>query len=103
YWTCSAFLARLYLYNGDWESAKKESMDLISKGPFVLEESLDQVFLTSSNETIWQLDVGNPGYNSSEGATFIITTAPPRNSCLTLDFIDSFEFGDQRKMEWVGS
>ncbi|MBW8244072.1 RagB/SusD family nutrient uptake outer membrane protein [Muricauda oceani] len=102
-WTATTFLARVYLYMENWESAREEAEYVISEGPFLLEEELESVFLKDSQETLWHLGAGAPGENTEEGNTFIAFNAPPRYTALSNALLDSFEAGDGRYVHWVGS
>lgn len=102
HWTAVALLARVYLYQENWESANKQAIDLISHGGFELRTTLDQVFLKDSGETIWQLGPGLEGRNTHEGFSFVVNSPPP-NCVLSENLLDSFETGDQRRNQWVGT
>jgi hypothetical protein len=103
YWTASALLARIYLYSQSWDLAKEEAVHIISEGPFALEKKLDEVFLIESKETLWHLDSGTKGNNTYEGRTFFSFSAPPSNTAMSNDLLDSFEEGDMRFIHWVGA
>src|SRR5690606_10980520 len=64
---------------------------------------VDKVFLKESAETLWQLGPGIPGSNTKEAFTFVIVNGPPPNSAMTQTLINSFEVGDARFEQWVGS
>ncbi|HMR19635.1 MAG TPA: RagB/SusD family nutrient uptake outer membrane protein, partial [Sphingobacterium sp.] len=99
----SAFLARVYLYIGDWDKAEAESNIVISNTAlFELAANLDDVFLKNSREAIWQWMPSNSGQNAVEGSYFILTGAPNIAS-LSLDLVSHFETGDKRKERWMGS
>lgn len=102
-----ALLARVYLYLKDWEKAETIATNVITHTAlYGLEEDLNQVFLANSQEAIWQLVPVEPGYNTNEGRHFILNS-PPINSTSKLELSDavlkSFEFGDLRREDWVGS
>lgn len=102
-WVASALLARIYLYKYDWASALGESMDIINYAPYTLNVDINKVFLNSSTETLWQLDTGNAGANTVEALTYIFESGPPPDTALTSNLINSFENGDIRLNNWVGS
>lgn len=101
-WTATALLARIYLYKKDWANAELQSTAVINSNQYSLESNLENVFSQSSNETIWQLT--NDNSNTSEGASFVPSTASSRPSYAISDFLlSAFEDGDLRKAEWIGA
>ncbi|MCR9228663.1 MAG: RagB/SusD family nutrient uptake outer membrane protein [Flavobacteriaceae bacterium] len=103
HWVASALLARVYLYQGEWSMALEEAHDVIENGGYQLNTDLGQVFLTNSAETLWQLDSGINGVNTEEAFTFVFTDGPPPYSAMSDYLVDSFETGDARLTNWVGS
>lgn len=102
----TALLARVYLYTGQWEKADEFSSYVIENASlYTLEEHLDDVFLSNSDEAIWQLRPVRPGLNTPQGQLFILT-APPNSVTqrvsLTPHLVDSFETDDERRLHWVG-
>jgi hypothetical protein len=97
----SAMLAKVYLYMGKYDLAQAEASKVINSGIFTLEPDLSNVFLSSSGETIWQLDLPNNKY-TWEGQNFVPTSTlvKPRY-ILTPSLAGSFENGDQRLTKWV--
>src|SRR5690606_11751403 len=102
-WTATAFLARVYLYYGEWTKALEEANKVLENSTYQLSDDLSAIFRKDSPETIWQLDSGISGSNTHEGKTFIFNSGPPPNSSLRIDFIEKFEPGDNRMLSWVGS
>lgn len=103
YWAADALLAKVYLFQENWNAAAAQASEIIGSGVFPLEESLDTVFLKEASSTIWQLDPGSNGLNAIEGRTFIFETAPPPAGAISEHLLNSFEPDDQRKMHWLGS
>lgn len=101
-WAATALLARVYLYNKEWAKAEAESTKLLNSTAFSLEPELANVFQATSVEAIWQLQPVLPGYNTFDGTTFILTSAPTVAS-LRNDFLGYFEDGDKRKEQWIGT
>lgn len=103
-WTASAFLARVYLYRGDWVNAETKAALVINSGIYSLVSNLDNVFVSTSNEIIWQMPPVPSLNNTSEGGSFIpsSTTVKPAYA-LTPYLINAFEAGDQRKTKWIKS
>lgn len=102
-WAAIALLARAYLYNKNWPEAETAATAVIGQSAhYGLVPRLNEVFLKNSPEAIWQLMPVIPGYNSIEGASFILKTTPSLVS-LTPDLVNSFEPGDGRKGAWIDS
>jgi len=70
-WTATALLARTYLYNKDWENAAIQASLVISSGVYNPLPALKDVFLKTSNETIWQLMPVNGSYNTFIAALLV--------------------------------
>ena len=62
-YTVKALLAKIYLYQKNWQAAYNAADTIINSGLYALEPNLNNVFLDGSQEAIWQL----PAYN---GTTF---------------------------------
>ncbi|MBO9573660.1 MAG: RagB/SusD family nutrient uptake outer membrane protein, partial [Chitinophagaceae bacterium] len=102
-YTAMALLAKVYLYTGQWLKAEGTSSQIINSGIYSL-QPLNSVFVTGSNEAIWQLLPLHAGFETAEGWAFI-----PRNVQATPAYIissylfNSFEPGDNRKTNWLKS
>lgn len=96
-----ALLARVYLFMGNYEKAEEYATDVIGSASYALEHDLDQVFLNTSREAIWQLKQGNPAYNTHEANTFVLTWDPFFVS-MQPSVADSFDVADKRLASWVG-
>ena len=102
----TALLARAYLYAGDWKDAEIQATAVINNANYGLESDLNQVFLTNSNEAIWQLASANPVYtNTFDGYDFILNSTPGSSHRVALlpYIISAFENGDQRLVNWIGT
>jgi len=105
YYTATALLARVYLYQKDWQDAETAASVIINSGIYSLESNLDNVFLDGSNEAIWQVPFANPNQPYvDEGRVFV----PPSASTipkfvLTSFLLNAFETGDNRQSNWVNS
>ena len=100
--TAEAFLARVYLYHGDFEAAETTTTTVINNTEnYALEANLDDVFLAHSMSTIWQLSPGASGANTYEAITFIFYEGPPNQVSLNDNLISQFEDNDLRKTHWV--
>jgi hypothetical protein len=60
-YTASALLSKVYLYQKNWEKAETDATAIIDAGIYSLEPDLNNVFLSGSNETIWELSSVFPG------------------------------------------
>lgn len=98
----SALLAKVYLYNGKYDLAQSEASKVINSGNFSLETDLNNVFLSSSGETIWKLDPVAPNAATWEGVFFVTSSskAIPKY-VLTPSLYNAFEAGDMRQANWV--
>lgn len=104
----TAFLARVYLYLGNWKDAETASSDIINSNIFSLPTDLNEVFLANSTEAILQLsissDLSNGTYNATpEGVNFVKLTPTPPVYYISPALMNSFEDGDQRKVAWIDS
>jgi hypothetical protein len=100
HWAASVLLARLFLYQGDFESALAEAEYVINKSGYLLETDLNSVFLIGSTETLWHLDTELEGTNTYEGFTFRVDVPNP-DTVLSDTLINSFEAGDVRFSSWI--
>jgi hypothetical protein len=102
----TALLARAYLYVKDWKDAEAQASAVIADNTdYALLPDLNNVFLANSAEAIWQLEPVYPGFNTFDAYYFVMTGAPnPVNSVAMSPFLlESFEPGDTRRTDWVGS
>jgi hypothetical protein len=103
-WAVRALSARVHLYRREWSQAAAAATDVIGSGEYLLEPSLDSVFLKGSREAIWQLQPVSTLMNTAEGAYFL----PQDNALsrplytLTSFLLNAFEPGDQRRTHWTG-
>jgi starch-binding outer membrane protein, SusD/RagB family len=98
----SALLARVYLYNQQWEQAEQESSNVIAASElYTLLEDLNSVFLKSSKEAIWQIyprTADGIGYTNE--AYFFVNFAPSYN-VLNQELVNSFSINDLRLVNWI--
>jgi hypothetical protein len=98
-----SFLARVFLYDKQWEKAEIEANSVIQSGAYHWVDSLEEVFLKNSTGTIWQIKPTNEGVATQEAQNFVFSMGPPPSRAMNLSLIDAFELGDLRKEKWVGS
>jgi hypothetical protein len=100
----NALLARVSLYNNNWDAALKAS-DLVIKHTdlYTWVDQLNKVFLNNSTGTLWQLIPNNGGANTAEAQDFIFTSGPPPMRALNNALLNAFEQNDLRKSNWIGS
>jgi hypothetical protein len=102
-----AVLARVYLYNEQWDMAEVASDKVITQFG-ALEPDLNKVFLKDAPGTIWQFKSEGDGRNTIDGALAIFITGPPTNWALTDDLFFAFEpptvyQRDHRQSEWIST
>jgi len=101
----SALLARVYLYMKDWKNAEAQSTNVIGSSPYILEPNLNNVFLKTSRETIWQLQSISSTSANADAQVLVLTAAPNGISSqypLSNSLVSAFENGDTRFNNWVG-
>lgn len=102
----SALLSRVYLFEHQWDSAEACANSIIANTSlYGLCSNLDSVFLANSFEAILQWQVADIyPYATKEANTLIPTSSSARpNYYLTNSLLESFETGDQRRINWVDS
>ena len=95
----SALLARVYLYNSEWQNAENESALVIANtGLYTLEANTENVFLKDSPSTIWQFSTRQVGGNTNLSTAYNIGFS-------VLSFSDTqlaaFEAEDNRLLNWT--
>jgi len=103
--TVFALLSRVYLYQQKWDSAEYYATQIIGSGTYSLETNLNNVFIKTSKETIWQtvsnVAAGINGVTKMGAALLPSGTVPLFVLYDTL--ASTFETGDQRKANWTKS
>lgn len=99
-WSASALLAKVYLYQKNWEEARKESSFIIDSGLFGPLPNLQDVFIANSKEAILQLSSQN-GFVSDITAFFPANATAIPNYPFTTSLLQEFESGDGRKTTWI--
>jgi len=99
--TAKALLARVYLYTKDYPDAANTASAVLNSQELYNLENINAVFLIGSKETIWQLQSGASGKNTSEGSFFIFTSGPPQLVSLNSMLYNSFLSTDFRRSQWI--
>ena len=101
----SALLARVYLYNQQWDSAETEATMVINNSTLYSLDALNEVFLANSSEAIWQLQPVSQGRPTWDGFYYVLIGPPGGGSSAALDsnLVNSFDSSDARKSTWIGS
>lgn len=102
--TATALLARVYLYQDDWQDAEAQATKVIGSNIYNLVTDLNSVFLEDSNETIWEIASPSESRNSAEGTTFIpFSPSSKPIFMLNPNLFNAFETGDLREADWLNS
>ncbi len=103
----AALLARVYLFQGKWDSAEIQSTKVIENVMFQLDTSLDNTFTSNSKEAIWQAEPVNNGFNAPDGfmARGYVNGRPSSSNAILVsdNLLSVFEDGDKRKARWIGT
>jgi hypothetical protein len=103
-WAAIALLARSYLYTNDWQNAEAQSTEIINNSNTFMLDSLHNIFLMNSKESIWQLQPVNYGSNTEDAKIYILPETGPSASnpvYLSTQLVGSFEANDNRKKIWI--
>ena len=104
-YTVKALLAKIYLYQKNWQAAYNAADTIISSGLYSLVPNLDNVFLDGSTEAIWQLPATGVGAGdvTTDAHNYVPeTSGTAPNYPLTSYLVNAFEPGDQRLQNWTG-
>lgn len=102
-WVAKTLLSRVYLYLKDYEKAENLATEVIQSGSYSIVPNLSNVFVSNSNETIWQLAPVQPNYNTWEGNLFITNAGIVPAYGITTSLLNTFESNDGRKITWIKS
>ncbi|MET1056281.1 MAG: RagB/SusD family nutrient uptake outer membrane protein [Pedobacter sp.] len=100
----TALLARVYLYQKDYVNAEAMATAVIGSGTYTL-ATTNSVFVNTSTETILQFATyyGYSAVATSYRTAIATATTVPPNYTLTTSVVNSFDAGDNRKINWVDS
>ncbi|HKG08458.1 MAG TPA: RagB/SusD family nutrient uptake outer membrane protein, partial [Pedobacter sp.] len=100
--SAAAMLARVYLYNKQWDNAETQATEVINNSKYALSSDLNTTFLSNSSEAIWQLrPVVSESSNTVEGFYFLEDLSLYKSFVLNNEVTKAFEYGDLRKNEWI--
>jgi hypothetical protein len=103
-YTALALLAKVHLYQGQWQAAYNEADSIIKSGMYsVTNTPLNGVFLDGSNEAIWQLPAISSENQTAEARIFVPNSGSTPNFLVTPFLLNQFEAGDQRLQNWIGT
>ncbi len=101
----TALLARVYLYQKDWEQAELESSSIVNNSQYELLPDLNNVFVKNNMESIWQLESPNNGLNAPDaifmGGIIFGEIAYYAPFILSDTLVKNFEPNDLRKANWT--
>jgi hypothetical protein len=102
-WAAIALLNRVYLYTGDWKDAAEGAASVMNSGLYAL-DSLNAVYLSTSDEAILQLTPASLGDNTAEGFNFVPSSPTTRPAYIINPYmLNAFEPGDERRTAWIDS
>ena len=102
-YTALALMAKVNLYQNNWQAAYNEADSVIRLGSFNLEPNLNNVFLDGSQEAIWQLPNASQYNGTAEANYFLPYSSDQTPSYIITDsLLNQFETGDLRKTSWLG-
>lgn len=97
-----ALLARVYLYQQQWQLASDAATQVINSTAYAL-ESLNNIFLNNSKEAILQFSMPPTSTSVTPEATIFIPSSATARPAISLSdtLIRSFESGDSRWSIWT--
>ncbi|MDT0677026.1 RagB/SusD family nutrient uptake outer membrane protein [Autumnicola musiva] len=102
-YAATALLARVNLYQENWNQAEELSSEVIDASSLYSLPSLNEVFLANSSEAIWQISPagrGNILTSTNEGYTFIGSSSTSIK--LNPEFVSTLDSSDLRSTSWIG-
>lgn len=107
YWSATAMLARVYLYQKEYALAETESSKVIANSTLFTMPTLSTTFLKASTETIWAFNTNQFGYPFITRAFLTGSTGEPGQP-VTAQLVAAFErdltrpeFEDDRFTAWL--
>jgi hypothetical protein len=102
-WAAAAMLAKVYLYTGDWANAEGKAGTVLDNPSFILEPDPDSVFLPTSKEAIFQVQM-YLNNNPWDARVYNLISVPDAQhpAAFTGGIMNWFETGDLRSLKWIG-
>jgi len=101
-WTATALLARVKLYEKDWQGALDEASAIIASNRYRLLDNLNEVFIKGSEETIWEVAALNEAGNTNIGSIVVPASGTARPVlAMPMAMINSFAATDRRLLNWI--
>ena len=98
---CQALLARVYLYQENYDQAIAYANLLIDNPAYTIEPNPELVFLKDSPSIIWAFHPGAEGLNTKDASAYNFSSGPPTKPALSANLYNAFEPGDLRKTLWI--
>ncbi|HKP31977.1 MAG TPA: RagB/SusD family nutrient uptake outer membrane protein, partial [Chitinophagaceae bacterium] len=101
-----AFLARIYLQQGNYTAARDEANFVIEEGPYSMNDDILEAFLEdNSDEVIFEIeqDVQNNAGTANDGMATFYASLPGVGRAdvrVDLNFVNSYDPNDLRKTAW---
>jgi hypothetical protein len=105
-YVATALLARVYLYNGEWQKAEIQASQIIANVTTYKIETLEKAFIKESMESIWSLQPTGAQLEANTGAgkLFVLPSSGPSLDnyvYLNSDLVKSFSADDHRATTWI--
>ncbi|WP_413534007.1 RagB/SusD family nutrient uptake outer membrane protein [Empedobacter brevis] len=96
-------LSRLYLLQKRWDDAIKVTTNLAQNDSYKLRQDISKTYLKDNSSTIWQYAPASASATTLEASIYLMFFAPPYIVALQPSFVDSFQTGDLRFQNWIGT
>jgi starch-binding outer membrane protein, SusD/RagB family len=97
-WVALALVARVYLYEKEWDKAEAMANKVINSGKYSLLNDIDSIMIKDNVEALFQFDDNGSEINI-EARSLVFDQNPV--IVLTNNFIESFENFDLRRDRWI--
>jgi len=100
--TVAALLAQVWLFRENWPRVIELANEVVEAPMYRLEEDLNRVFITESEEAIWQLKATGTTINTKVGIQLL--SSRPKTTLASYvrgELLADFEHGDKRRDAWI--